>query len=73
MGPALTQMIGWCLCDNTPAIAPWASVDSDGVLGGSQVARCFATISTVTEKSLHRCTGVLARVHVRFCGERGVH
>jgi len=25
------------------------------------------------EELLHRCTGVLARVDVHFCGERGVH
>ena len=47
-------------------------MDSDGFLGRAQVAILVAIVC-MAKKLLHCHTGVLARVYVYFCGERGVH
>jgi len=64
-----------CLCGNAAAAASWghwAGVDSGGFLGRVQVAGWLAMVCMAKEL-LHRRTGVLARVHVYFCGESVVH
>jgi len=58
-------MIRWCLCDNTAATEPWASVESVGFLGKAQVAR-WDTLVCMENKLLHHCAGVFARVYVHF-------